>query len=314
MIPQYEPTHQLTTVPADVLDRHWTDAAEQLRRKLRSFLAVPNGIEILPVSRCSAAIQLAAEWFLRRARGTYFGIHERSYRTVVDAVEAAGGNWVAFDEPYLTYFDVKAPAVPIHETITGTLPNFAIRGQYIYDCAHTAYPRMMEGVALAPGQFVCLSFYPTKPIGGGGGGALLMNADLYTELKHRAWPVSRGTPCLFSVMQSVQCFLAERAMDLWDEASWRRREDLYVKVRAAAMCRFHGLVPTYHALLRPVTPHLLSFVGDPGSLYEFQNFMRRNGVETGYQYDKIWGPLEPRPVAIPFHNQEVLRLLGGESQ
>lgn len=295
MIPLYDV--KPLSPPSSITLRHWQSEAELAEWVLRQFLSLDVDADVLLLDRATHGLELAMN---RTYSGHDFIIPCRTYRAAWDAV-------TSYPRRLSSHSQMRpgSLSVVVSTTLGGTRPVWlGSTYPFVYDCAHTCYKNMLKGVVFGDEQFLVLSFYPTKPLGAYGGGALIGSHRTIKQLRPQAWPLD-DTSCRFYYPQSVQSWgIRQRAAE-WDEEHWSTRRRLWADIADWIFDRYD----LEFAWPQPVgavmeTPHLLALRGpDVGRLRQDCAIQR---IETGNHYPPLDGSDGPKHVTVPFHTVEVI--------
>lgn len=285
---------------------HWSVLASECESRLKDFLAVPPGIGIMLLDRATHALEAA---FLRTAlrirRGTYTEtrvlIPRETYRAAQDAaLQHPMGLSVALAEhPDLAGQVLTDQDIGVPTTLGGTkIQNVWLRySNCVVDAAHTGYRHMFAGLSDWKG-FCVLSFFPTKPLGAWGGGALVGPQGDIDEIRATVYPIDCDVSASFDYPAGVQSLgIMQRLCE------WSPEPGYAHQLTVAALCRVLeplGFLQRWGPL---VTPHVLSFHhDDPGKMLVLRLLMTRLGYETGDHYaplGKGWRNGENQ-ITLPF--------------
>lgn len=299
-IPLFEPKPLFP--PSMIPARHWRDEAELTEVVLRRFLGLDDHVGILLMDRATHALELAFDQYDRDE--TTFLIPRRTYRAAWDAAEYLDREAIDYVQPTPELEELGEVVVPT--TLGGTRPcHIKSYLPFVYDCAHTTYPNMFRDVIFTDKQFAVLSFYPTKPLGAYGGGALIGDAEVIKRLRPKAWPIEDRIPCEFTYPQSIQSWGIRQRIAEWDRKGWTRARLLWARV-ASEICTHYGLEYAWpqpdDAVIE--TPHLLAFRGPGVELLSRHCESAR--IECGTHYPPVDGSDGCLHITIPFHTVEVI--------
>jgi hypothetical protein len=186
----------------------------------------------------------------------------------------------------------------------GEIPvDWYTRENVIVDAAHTGYYGMFD---LAPREWkaiVCMSFFPTKPFGAFGGGAMIGPKAVIAGSRKMAWPVEAGVRSTFMYPQGIQSLgIAARFKH------FQVTEDTHSSWATTAT-RLRGVLEEQGFTLRwPfVVPHVCSFTHtDASKVVELRDMVRDLGYETGKHYEKLYPSLDPVDwVSLPFIHEDL---------
>jgi hypothetical protein len=303
LIQLFEP--EPLVIPVDITTFHWEGHARWTENDLGRFLGLGADAGVLLVDRATHAIQLALESLSQPS----VILPRATYRAAEDAALRAGKNVYYADK--VQFPPETAGGIAVPTTLGGTRPVYlGTDGPFVYDCAHTCYPDMFQGVAFTPEQFAVLSFYPTKPLGALGGGALIGDLDTIEALRPRAWPVLRGEYCDFFYPQTVQSWAISERIGNWDEAFWKDARADWAATADWVMERYGlNFAWSQPAGATMESPHLLSFTGDSATVRQLRRDCRNVNIETGIHYPSLcsWGVDN---TSVPFLGQHVEGRLG----
>lgn len=261
---------------------------------------------MLLTDKCTHALFLALIHRKTVGRCWSVGIPCDTYRAAVDAAYMAEME-VRFMPPAYTPFskwtlcDCKMPVT----LGGGIIPlDWYTQENAIIDAAHTGYFGMFD---LAPKEWkavVCLSFFPTKPFGAFGGGAMIGPKNVIEGSRRMAWPTEASVRSTFMYPQGIQSLgIASRlrhfeiTTDM--HSCW---EDTASRIRIV-------LEEVGFTLRWPFqVPHVLSFThSDPKMVAELREMVRTMGYETGKHYESLCPDLEKDVdwVSLPFIYQDL---------
>lgn len=316
-IPLYEPKDP-PKLPDQMQQVHWKDAAIEAERALHRWLNLPPDVHVLLVDRATHALELA---FMTLYAHEQLVLPQRTFRAVRDA---------ARDAQHVCYVNLCdcswrdpgwacAPdSVYVPTTLGGTAidPRWFTRHigtPVVYDCAHTAYPGMFKDFVWGSRNLAVLSFFPTKPLGAFGGGALIGRAGWIEHLRAIAWPTEWRTICRFWYPQTAQSYGLISRIQSWDE---RHRMRLRTKwaILVTWLCNHMGVEPCWRQGTEgdlwfdasPTSPHLLAYPRTPA----LEQACAEANLETGSHYPRLYGDGTDRDyITIPFWSDEVVRRL-----
>lgn len=319
-IPLYRPL-DVPSLPAHMQQIHWRDAATEAEDALHAWLDLPVDVGVLLVDRATHALELAFDHLADREHPTVV-LPLRTFRAVKDAVRSVC-------RPIDTAYN---PACDCSWSMAGwvmregcvyvptTLGGMAIDDRWfrrgmslVYDCAHTAYPDMFKSFCWTARRLAVLSFFPTKPLGAFGGGALIGYHDVLERIRPLAWPTEWTTACKFYYPQTVQsCGLINRIDNyrLVDNTVLRQ---MWAQT-AGLIAREFNVDPRWHqgseaclwSEAAPASPHLLSYWRMP----ILEKACRLANLETGAHYPRFAGDgADTDCISIPFHSTEILERL-----
>jgi len=319
-IPLYAPT-TVPWLPSHLQDIHWKDAAKEAEDALHDWLRLPSHIGVLLVDRATHALELAFDQLCTCDRHTIV-LPERTFRAVhdaassSDAVQAIEFNPICDCSWLSEGWAMREDCVYVPSTLGGTAIdlrwcryNMAI----VYDCAHTAYPDMFKDFPWAPYRLAVMSFFPTKPLGAFGGGALIGPKDNIERLRPLAWPITWSRPCRFYYPQTVQSAGLIARIDSWLEQRRAYQGGMWAKTATAVETLF-GVQPCWcqgegwsRWISRvPASPHLLTYAHTPAL---FKACVRAN-LQTGSHYPDLRGDgTDTARISIPWHTPEVAKRL-----
>jgi hypothetical protein len=304
-IPLYDPICKLPAPPiAELHTTHWR--VEQLRTQefLAEWLGVENWGGVLLFDRATHAIRAAIDIF-GLGKGLVV-IPRETYRAAIDAAHEAfqdvelwpGADILSATDPGRVYI----PTWLWGQWPQNTQP--PLHSVFIHDCAHVCYPNMFRGWSWRNTAAV-LSFFPTKPCGAFGGGALIGHMRQLQEAASLYFPLDLGRTCTFDYPATIQSWGIRERCQRWDADYWNQQRELYHAVEYWLID--HGFKTQIHRL--PITPHLLPFKRTP----ELEALCKEAGLETGWHYpDLLTG--EVTNITIPFWTGEVLDRLSALDQ
>lgn len=296
------PPSSLPWLSLDMQQMHWRQAARLAEADLADFLGIEfKDRDVLLVDRATRAIELAAR-FLRQACGYRdVLIPDRTWRGVQSAVELAGLE-VDFDDT----LGAGTGEVAVPTTFGGVAPDLTLLKQpgVIYDCAHTAYPRMLaKDVSWNPESFVVLSFYPTKPLGAFGGGALIGCTGSIDLIRRLAWGEAQHGSRWYYPQTAQSCAISSRIND-WSQEHWAVLHARMETVWRFVKTTFHtdAVWPGPQNAVR--SPHLLVYKHSQ----RLAEACEKANLETGDHYPSLVG--DPRKhLSIPFWHEDVVKRL-----
>jgi hypothetical protein len=300
----YDPDRQAAPVPLGITGTHWQGAAEMAELKLKQFLGLGSAYGVLLTDRATHAIELALFWMRQQMLAEVAWLPTRTYRAVWDAA------FRALVEPRTTLTNghiqplKHTPQAVIPTTLGGVRPwprLLETKSAVVMDCAHTCYPGMLKDVHFGPMSFVALSFYPTKPAGMFGGGALIGRSPIINAIRAWAWPVA-NTWCAYYYPQTVQSFGIIHRIRHWDAEYWDGQVRLYRQLAELVQTKFD--VPVFFGSPdRIETPHVLTFMDKDLKLAKVAE---QCGLEFGSHYPPL-GKNDDygRFTSLPFWTDEV---------
>jgi len=308
MIPLYLP-NAAPKLPEALTSLHWKEVQTTAEERLRGFLEVHDDCEVMLVDRATHGLELLFLHFRERYGLHVIRIPNRTYRSVQDAAISAGFAAIQYDS------SIKVAPSADYLAVPSTLGGLAIDSVWsrsshpcVIDCAHTAFPGMFRDPQPLPLHTAAvLSFYPTKPLGAFGGGAIVARRELVAAL--RPWSEPGAGPCRFYYPQTVQSFGVtmrvleyERSSKEWYQQLKRR----WVAAAGMLLGKF-SLRPAWSAKT-PASPHLLAVTGRRDRLRDLATVCRVRQIETGAHYPPLNGRGEPH-VTVPFWSSEFIQML-----
>lgn len=293
LIPLYDPHCQLPDPPLQELHRtHWKTMQERAQEFLTEWLSVENDGGVLLFDRCTHALW-AGIWAVCPETNAVW-VPPNTYRAAKDAALMAERRVVHGVEPS----DVRVPTYLWGEAPPTALVS-GMSDWEIHDCAHVCYPGMFRGWKWER-TMAALSFFPTKPCGAFGGGALIGPSVLLDLIRPGHFPIDPKVECTFTYPATIQSWGIIERCRRFDETYWARQRVLYSELRNW-LCAY-GFTPAGPQAV--VTPHLLPFRRTP----ELERLCERAGLETGQHYPRLdTGQVEN--ITIPFWSDEVLTRL-----
>lgn len=280
---------------------HWSILARQTEALLHDRLDLPESVGVLLTDKCTHALFLALIHRKTVGRCWSVGIPVDTYRAAVDAAYMAEME-VRFMPPAYTPFgkwalcDCKMPVT----LGGGAIPReWYTKENAIIDAAHTGYFGMFDEAPKEWKAVVCLSFFPTKPFGAFGGGAMIGPKNVIEGSRKMAWPTETGVRSTFMYPQGIQSLgiysrLLNNEVTANMHASWT---DTATRLRI--------VLEEYGFTLRwPFkVPHIASFThSDPKQVAELRETVRTLGYETGKHYEPLFATLgtDLDWVSLPF--------------
>ena len=132
----------------------------EFEKKLAKFAGSKYAVAL---DSCTSALFLSVKYITKEIGGwdTVIGIPSMTVPLVANAIMEARGKVVFTDD------------------IDWVGTNYNLQGTNIYDSAHELYRGCYK--KYPKGSTVCLSFYPTKPLGSADGGAILTNDKEFAD-------------------------------------------------------------------------------------------------------------------------------------
>lgn len=285
---------------------HWSILAKECEEVLREYLSVPSGVSVLMVDKCTHALTEAmAHLKVRLGVGTA-RIPRSTYRATCDAARMAGLKIELVDRvDDINTFDEHAVNVPVTLGGSAVWWRWLEQENVVVDAAHTGY-RDMFASAHNWRALVCLSFFPTKPLGAFGGGAIIGPEQVVEHIRQQTGPFNPWIQSTFTYPQGIQSIgLMHR---LRSPCTWM--DHMHWKLNANSIqdiLQPHGFSLRWGFQV----PHVLSFTHkDPQEVARLRDVVQAAGYETGKHY----APLDtPRPsdvwVALPFIYPELVDVL-----
>lgn len=282
--------------PATLHGTHWRTIAVEAERALHTFLRLPPEAMVLLTNSATSAIRVVLR---HESFDNEILVPARTWESVWCAVSAdhyqlstrkPGGRTLGHECAIVADLGGVAPK---HVT----LEHFVI-----HDCAHVCFPDMFRNWSW-DNCCAVLSFYPTKPMGAFGGGALIGRKDVTAEWRSTAWPIARDPRCLHVQPSTVQCWGLLERIRTWSDTFWAYPTLLLESV--SDILEGRGWVRKIPRGV-PTTPHLLSFERTP----ELAGLCKRAKLETGTHYPHYgaWRGVREYPewLSVPFWTEEVL--------
>jgi hypothetical protein len=305
MIPLYNPL-PTPPLPANLTTLQWDRAQTEVEGRLREFLDVGPELDVMLVDRATHGLEVVFRLLRERLGLHAIRIPNRTYRAAKDAAQSAGFTEVQ------TVADIRIRPAPVYLAVPTTLGGLAIpdvldpttTGPAVVDAAHTCFPGMFSGVRLSAVQAAVLSFYPTKPMGAFGGGAVVGALPLIESLRPH---VSPGPgPCKFYYPQTVQSAGILARITTYSEAMSRSLIEAWQASAGLIFAKF-GLRPAWSKAV-PTSPHMLAVTGSEEARMKLFEFCGCHQIETGAHYPPLNGRGRPH-ISVPFWSAEFLQLL-----
>ena len=270
--------------------------AEEATRAVAEFVGVEHN-QVLLTDRATRAIYLALD-FLSRCHGVETALFPKwTYRCVEDMARCVGlDTCLACTPNGQIMSECDADEVAIPTTLGGSAPLQSMLVRYprlIYDCAHTCYEGMFDGWEFEHAQLAVLSFYPTKPRGCFGGGALIGAPEVISNLRATVYP-KVNQPCEFYYPQSVQSYGIMERLEETDPDTAAFKEVYYWFVDRGHEVRF----PDFHA----PSPHLLGLQCSA----DLAALLNGTEVEIGYHYPSLDSRRFSETITVPVWTSEWL--------
>lgn len=308
----YDPRCQLPDPPLQELHRtHWRKAQLKAQEFLTEFLGVENGGGVMLFDRCTHAITAALQLFASGVGPV--AIPRETYRAALDAAVMAGEEVELRPERELFVSVLGGcgctPSALIQTWLWGQAPEQLYSDcTIIHDCAHTCYPGMFRGWRWEGGMTAAvLSFFPTKPCGAFGGGALIGNAKTLKAHEALYFPLDPGRRCNFTYPQTIQSWGIQERCSQYSENYWSGVRGGYWSIHDWLV--EHGFESAGPPRGTVYTPHLLPFRRTP----ELEQLCERAGLETGNHYPLL-DTGEVVNITLPFWTPEVLHRLNASYQ
>ena len=308
MIALYDPRRgqDLGTFNAVDLQRiHWREAAGVAEDELRRFLGLTDEWDVVLYDRATHALE-AAIGSLSPIRVI---LPANTYRAADDAALLAGKDPEFVDSP-LGVVDPDRQAITVPTPLWGQEPWFTddVGQMVVLDCAHVCYENMFRELPPpAPDRFWCavLSFFPTKPCGAFGGGALIISRQFSSELRRHAWPIDAAWTCAFDYPATVQSVAIRRRLE-WEKTEdaqryWDEQQTQYQDL--LNWLRSEGFAPIL--VTAPIRPHLLPVHYDE----QLEQLCKNARIEYGRHYPTLPYCAEHPFLTIPFWTPEVVARL-----
>lgn len=282
---------------------HWSLLRRDAEDALREALAVPPGIGVLLVDRCTHALALAMRSVRDRLGGTTAHIPRDTYRATADAARMA-----ELKVSLTSEFSDKAVNVPVTLGGRAITAEWLQREDVVVDAAHTGYWHMFQ-CYYNWRALVCLSFFPTKPLGAFGGGAIIGPEQVVEHIREQAYPTNPMVPSSFMYPQGIQSIGLVRRLK--DENTWEEHKTwVTTAARICNVLRRSGFWLRWDFRV----PHVLSFTHQDGmAVGSLREYVQRAGYETGKHYEPLDAPRsDDNWVALPFIYPELEEILAGK--
>lgn len=279
---------------------HWSVLQKEAESALGEALAIPPGVGVVLVDKCTHALFLSMLHQKERLpAGTTARISRETYRATVDAASMAG-----FKVQLTDGNSTASDALNVPVTLGGGCirSNWLSDERVVVDAAHTGYRSMFCGI-LEWRALVCLSFFPTKPLGAFGGGAIIGPEQVVERIREQSQPMVRGRTSSFMYPQGIQSVAITRRLQ--DPQTWK--DHLAWTQNAYELVEFLTSIG-YVQRWQFVVPHILSFTHPlPSHVARLREMVTSLGYETGKHYEALDTPRANDVwVAIPFIYPELV--------
>lgn len=301
------PKRKSPVVPRNLASQHWEDIARRAEDRLHSWLNLPDTVSVLLLDRATHALEACCGFLKSTCKVKEILIPRMTYRAVRDAARNCNFTVRCAETYNIVPEEGDAPMIYVPTTLGGGMPRRECWGhnQYVvYDCAHTCHPWMFEGAPWEAGHFAVLSFYPTKPCGAFGGGAIIGRRSFIEDMRPQFWPTELKTSCIFYYPQTVQSHGIIWALDAFSYSYWKKQvaymldcagmiEDIWGK---------EAVFPRASEVL--LTPHLLSVP----YIRELHGVCKELDLETGRHYPDLVTHISHN-LSVPFWNDALHKAL-----
>jgi len=290
---------------------HWMDAAREAEAKLREFLELGPHWGLVLMDRATHVLGHMVRYFMDRD-GTDVILPRNTYRAAYDV------SWMVdstFEDDPLGNVKPTTDAMTVPTPLWGQapFPRTRLSGQFVVmDCAHVCYPGMFANLEPPrPDAFwsAVLSFFPTKPCGAFGGGALILPAGAADVLRNVAWPITKEDSS-FDYPATVQSVGLMRRLE-WEQTA--EANDYWFNQRAKYQAllnwlRNEGFAPLLQDA--PIRPHLLPVYHTP----RLERLCQEAELTYGRHYPSLPDRNEEPFITIPFWTDDVLKRLQAQTK
>jgi len=288
------PSEQMT----QAVTSHWSVLGRQVESQLSAFLRTPTGVSCLLTDRATTSLRLAFVALQRALDLKTVLVPRLTYRAAADAAVLAGADVRLNPRPDVVGEEDDAIWVPTTLGGSPVVASWLARPNVVVDAAHTGYCGMCRGIDPWRG-FLVLSFFPTKPLGAWGGGALVGPTRFIEEIRSMAWPIEAEVASYFSYPAGLQSLGIAARLEDWAQIGPEQAGHRIVCQDLEERLEKYGYFRRWAA---PVSPHVLSWTHpNPSAVDRLALAAKDAGYEVGCHYRPLdgWLPHEAW-VTLPF--------------